>query len=136
MTIVGVPREVKTGRAPGRDHARRRRTSWRTAASPCSSSPAPGVDSSITDDEYRGAGAEIVDDRGGGLGRAEHGPQGEGAAGATSSRHLRPGLVLFTYLHLAAYPEVADALLDAKATGHRVRDGADSQRARCRCSRR
>ncbi len=31
--------------------------------------------------------------------------------------HLRPGLVLFTYLHLAAYPAVADALLEQKVTG-------------------
>ncbi len=31
--------------------------------------------------------------------------------------HLRPGLVLFTYLHLAAYPEVADALLEHGVTG-------------------
>ena len=30
---------------------------------------------------------------------------------------LRPGLVLFTYLHLAAYPVVADALLEKKVTG-------------------
>ena len=30
---------------------------------------------------------------------------------------LRPGLVLFTYLHLAAYPKVADALLEHKVTG-------------------
>jgi alanine dehydrogenase len=30
---------------------------------------------------------------------------------------LRPGLVLFTYLHLAAYPEVADALLTHGITG-------------------
>ena len=29
---------------------------------------------------------------------------------------LRPDLVLFTYLHLAAYPEVAAALLEAKTT--------------------
>ncbi len=31
--------------------------------------------------------------------------------------HLRPGLVLFTYLHLAAYPKVADALLEHQVTG-------------------
>jgi hypothetical protein len=31
--------------------------------------------------------------------------------------HLRADLVLFTYLHLAAYPEVADALLAAGTTG-------------------
>ena len=30
---------------------------------------------------------------------------------------MRPGLVLFTYLHLAAYPDVADALLERKVTG-------------------
>jgi alanine dehydrogenase len=30
--------------------------------------------------------------------------------------HLRPDLVLFTYLHLAAYPAVADALLGAGTT--------------------
>jgi alanine dehydrogenase len=30
---------------------------------------------------------------------------------------LRPGLVLFTYLHLAAYPKVAQALLDERVTG-------------------
>ncbi len=30
--------------------------------------------------------------------------------------YLRPDLVLFTYLHLAAYPEVADALLAARST--------------------
>ncbi|WP_420453426.1 alanine dehydrogenase [Ilumatobacter sp.] len=31
-------------------------------------------------------------------------------------RHLRDDLTLFTYLHLAAYPEVADALLDSGTT--------------------
>src|SRR5207245_719254 len=30
---------------------------------------------------------------------------------------LRPDLILFTYLHLAAYPDVARALLDAGTTG-------------------
>ena len=32
-------------------------------------------------------------------------------------RHLRPDQVLFTYLHLAAYPDVADALLEAGTVG-------------------
>jgi alanine dehydrogenase len=32
-------------------------------------------------------------------------------------RHLRPDLVLFTYLHLAAYPEVARALIDSRTIG-------------------
>jgi alanine dehydrogenase len=30
---------------------------------------------------------------------------------------MRPGQVLFTYLHLAAYPKVADALLERQVTG-------------------
>ena len=49
---------------------------------------------------------------------------------------LRPGLVLFTYLHLAAYPEVADALLEHEVDRDRVRDGAARRTRACRCSRR
>jgi alanine dehydrogenase len=73
-----------------------------------------GEDSSISDDEYKGAGASLV-----------------GEVDAWSAElvvkvkepqpweyaHLRPELVLFTFLHLAAYPEVAAALLDAGSTG-------------------
>ncbi|MGH9224692.1 MAG: alanine dehydrogenase [Acidimicrobiales bacterium] len=72
-----------------------------------------GVDSSISDREYTASGAAIVD--------------AEDAWGAdivvkvkepqpAEYAYLRPDLTLFTYLHLAAYPEVADALLSAKAT--------------------
>ena len=49
---------------------------------------------------------------------------------------LRPGLVLFTYLHLAAYPEVADALLDARGRRRSPTRRCSSRSARCRCSRR
>jgi alanine dehydrogenase len=44
-------------------------------------------------------------------------------------RHLRPGLVLFTYLHLAAYPDVAHALIDARtvAIGYETVQRADGQ---------
>jgi alanine dehydrogenase len=75
-----------------------------------------GAGSSITDDDYRGAGAEIAssaDDvwaRAGLVLKVKE-PQAEELA------QLRPGLVLFTYLHLAAYPEVADALLTRQVTG-------------------
>jgi alanine dehydrogenase len=75
-----------------------------------------GQDSSITDADYRAAGAEIVptaDDVWGGadvvLKVKEPQPSELGS--------LRPGLVLFTYLHLAAYPDVARALLDSKTIG-------------------
>jgi alanine dehydrogenase len=74
-----------------------------------------GAGSSIPDDAYRGAGAEItagadVWERAGLVLKVKE-PQPEEFA------LLRPGLVLFTYLHLAAYPEVADALLTAKVVG-------------------
>lgn len=73
-----------------------------------------GSGSSITDDEYAAAGAELVnvDEL---WARAElvckvKEPQAE------EFERMRPGLVLFTYLHLAAYPQVADALLARQVT--------------------
>ena len=69
-----------------------------------------GLGSSITDAEYVAAGASMVD--------------ADGAWAAelvvkvkepqpSEWPHLRDDLLLATYLHLAAYPEVATALLDA-----------------------
>jgi alanine dehydrogenase len=74
-----------------------------------------GADSSITDDEYRRAGAEIVPtaaevwERAGLVCKVKEPLASEFA-------HFRPGLVLFTYLHLAAYPRVAEALVDGGVT--------------------
>src|ERR1700687_3281294 len=99
--IVGVPREVKTD-----EH--------RVAITPDGVSEMrhhgvsvlverdAGTGSSITDDDYRGAGAEIVDTAADVWGRAGlvikvKEPQ------VSELGFLRPGLVLFTYLHLAAY---------------------------------
>jgi alanine dehydrogenase len=75
-----------------------------------------GVGSSISDDDYRAAGAEIVTGADDVWARAElvlkvKEPQPD------ELPRLRPGLVLFTYLHLAAYPHVADALLEQRVTG-------------------
>jgi alanine dehydrogenase len=75
-----------------------------------------GAESSLPDDAYRRAGAEIVTDTADVWDRADmvckvKEPQPDEFA------HLRPDLTLFTYLHLAAYPEVADALLAAGTTG-------------------
>ena len=74
-----------------------------------------GIGSSIHDDDYRAAGADIAtaEDV---WARADlvlkvKEPQPE------EFDRLRPGLVLFTYLHLAAYPAVADALLEHRVTG-------------------
>jgi alanine dehydrogenase len=75
-----------------------------------------GADSSIPDDDYRRAGATIVEsaaevwERAGLVCKVKE-PQ------PSEYEHFRPGLVLFTYLHLAAYPEVAQALLDGGVTG-------------------
>jgi alanine dehydrogenase len=75
-----------------------------------------GTGSSFADDDYARAGAEVVATADELWERAElvlkvKEPQPDEFAG------LRPGLVLFTYLHLAAYPAVADALLARRVTG-------------------
>lgn len=73
-----------------------------------------GEGCSITDADYVAAGAVIV-------------PTADDAWGMdmvvkvkepqeSEFGYLRPDLTLFTYLHLAAYPKVADALLAAKTT--------------------
>lgn len=75
-----------------------------------------GVDSSIPDDDYRRAGATIVDSAAEVWERADLVCKVKEPLEAEFA-HFRPGLVLFTYLHLAAYPKVADALLAASVTG-------------------
>ncbi len=75
-----------------------------------------GADSAIGDDEYRAAGAEIVAEAASVWARAGmvikvKEPQPEEFA------HLRADLVLFTYLHLAAYPLVATELIEHRTTG-------------------
>jgi alanine dehydrogenase len=111
---VGVPREVKDG-----EH--------RVALTPDGVhelavhdvavlvEAGAGADSRLDDREYRDAGAEIVPGTDDLWERSElvlkvKEPQEE------ELPRLRPGLVLFTYLHLAAYPRVADALLERKVT--------------------
>src|SRR5688572_21304525 len=74
-----------------------------------------GTGSRVTDDEYRDAGATVVGDAATVWGDADvvckvKEPQPD------EFPMLRPGLILFTYLHLAAYPDVAKALCDAQVT--------------------
>ncbi len=112
---VGVPREVKEGEhrvamTPDGVHE------LVAAGAPVLVEAGAGVDSSIADDDYRRAGAEIVTGADDVWGRADivmkvKEPKQEEFA------LMRDGLVLFTYLHLAAYPAVADALLDRGVTG-------------------
>ena len=111
-SVVGIPRELKDGEL-------------RVAVTPDGVRElvahghrvlvehAAGVGSSITDDELEAAGAELVsvdDVWAADLVVKVKEPQPE------EFHRLRPDLVLFTYLHLAAYPEVATALLEAKTT--------------------
>jgi len=115
VLTVGVPREVKEGEhrvalTPDGVHE------LASHGAPVLVEAGAGADSSITDDDYRRAGAEVVGSADDIWGRAElvlkvKEPQEEELA------RMRPGLVLFTYLHLAAYPEVADALLERKVVG-------------------
>jgi alanine dehydrogenase len=75
-----------------------------------------GAGARISDDEYRGAGAEIV------AGAAEVWERSSLVCKVKEPQDeelplLRDGLVLFTYLHLAAYPDVAKALCAAGVTG-------------------
>lgn len=75
-----------------------------------------GVNSAIEDADFAGAGAEIVPSVDELWERAElvckvKEPQPE------EYPRMRDGQVLFTYLHLAAYPDVAKALLARKVTG-------------------
>jgi alanine dehydrogenase len=125
--VVGVPRETKT------DEHRVAITpdgvlEMTHRDVPVVIEAGAGSDSGISDDDYRGAGAELVTNADAVWERADlmlkvKEPQPD------EFRHLRPGLVLFTYLHLAAYPDVASALIDARtiAIGYETVQRADGQ---------
>lgn len=75
-----------------------------------------GVGSSLTDDEYRQAGAQIVSSA------AELWSKSDLVVKVKEPQpseysFLRPGLVLFTYLHLAPLPELTDKLLECRVSG-------------------
>jgi alanine dehydrogenase len=75
-----------------------------------------GEGSSISDDEYVRAGARIVDSA------AEVWTKADLVAKVKEPQpaeypFFRPGLVLFTYLHLAPLPELTDRLLESKVSG-------------------
>ena len=75
-----------------------------------------GVGASIPDDAYRSAGAEIVATAEDTWGRADLVCKVKEPK-PSEFAYLRDDLTLFTYLHLAAYPEVAKALCRAGTTG-------------------
>ena len=115
MLTVGVPKEIKTAEHRVAMTPDGVRELERHGVAVFVETGA-GAGASIPDADYAAAGADDRADRGRRLGAAA-GREGEGAAGRRSSRFLRADLTLFTYLHLAAYPEVAKALLAAGTTG-------------------
>lgn len=75
-----------------------------------------GAGSAISDDAYKRAGARLAPDPETVWGEADlvckvKEPQ------PTELSLMRPGQILFTYLHLAAYPDVATALVERGVTG-------------------
>jgi alanine dehydrogenase len=110
--IVGVPTEVKDSEhrvALTPDGVRELSAHGHTVVVESGA----GEGSSITDAEFRAAGADVgstADAWGAELVVKVKEPQ------AGEYDRLRPGSTLVTYLHLAAYPEVAEALLSHKVT--------------------
>lgn len=114
IETVGVPREVKTAEhrvAMTPDGVRE----FERHGIEVVVEAGAGDGASISDDDYRRAGARISADVGEVWGQQMvvkvKEPRPEEFA------HLRADLTLFTYLHLAAYPEVARALVAAGTTG-------------------
>jgi alanine dehydrogenase len=72
--------------------------------------------SSISDNDYKAAGAEVVGSAADLWSRADMVVKVKEPI-KTEFQHLRDNLVLFTYLHLAPLPELTDELLRKKVTG-------------------
>jgi alanine dehydrogenase len=109
--IVGVPKEIK-------DHETRVAlvpsgvTALREAGHRVLVETKAGLGSSIPDQDYASAGAEIVS-------AADVWQKAELVAKvkepqATEYGYFRPGLILFTYLHLAPLPELTRKLVESK----------------------
>src|SRR6476469_5075609 len=110
---VGVPREVKTAEHRVAMTPDGVRELERHGIQVCVEAGA-GEGAAITEENYVAAGADIVPTAADAWAQQMvvkvKEPQGDELA------MLRPDLTLFTYLHLAAYPEVAAALVAAKTT--------------------
>jgi alanine dehydrogenase len=111
--LIGLPKEIKDGEnrvglTPGAVKALTRRGHRVLVES------GAGMGSFLTDEEYRSAGAEIVS-------AAADAWDAEMIVKvkepiASEYRYLRPGKILFTYLHLAADRPLTDVLLESGIT--------------------
>ena len=119
MRSASRPRSRPTSTA---SRSRRRAcASWPRAGTRCSSRPGAGDGSAITDEQFRAQGAAIVPDADAVFAEAElvlkvKEPQPEEVA------LLRAEQTLFTYLHLAAEPELARGPDGLGRDLHRLRD--------------
>ncbi|MDR3698450.1 MAG: alanine dehydrogenase [Candidatus Sulfopaludibacter sp.] len=113
--VIGVPKEVK-------DHETRVGlvpavvTALREAGHEVLVETHAGEGSSLTDREYMQAGAHILNSAAEVWNKADlvvkvKEPQ------PSEYAFFRPGLILFTYLHLAPLPELTDRLLDSRVNG-------------------
>src|ERR1051326_5172173 len=113
--IIGVPKEVKdhetrVGLVPGGA------TALREAGHEVLVQSTAGEGSALTDPEYAAGGATILPTAAEVWRRADlvvkvKEPQQQEYA------YLRPGLILFTYLHLAPLPELTNHMLEARVSG-------------------
>ncbi|MBN1945826.1 MAG: alanine dehydrogenase [Bradymonadales bacterium] len=112
--IIGVPKEIKVheyrvGMVPGGVKTfveRGHRVLIERGA---------GLGSSIRDEDYRAAGGVIVQDAEEVWGQAEMIVKVKEPIEPETSR-MRPGQILYTYLHLAAVPELALRLIESQVT--------------------
>lgn len=112
--IIGVPKEIKdreyrVGMVPAGVRT------LTTAGHRVLLETGAGQGSDISDLEYQRAGAEIVTGAEAVYGRAEMVVKVKEPIEA-EYHFLRPGLILFTYLHLAPLPELTEALIDKGVT--------------------
>src|SRR5262245_55916059 len=115
LMIIGVPREIK-------DHETRVGlvpsgvTALREAGHEVLVETHAGEGSALTDREYMQAGAHIVD-RAAELWRKADLIVKVKEPQKAEYEFFRPGLILFTYLHLAPLPELTDRLIASKVNG-------------------
>jgi len=112
--IIGVPKEIKdkefrVGIVPA--GVRQLAASGHTVLIESGA----GLGSGISDQEYEAAGAKLVHDAATLFGGAELVMKVKEPL-AREYGYLRPGLILFTYLHLAPLPELTQTLLDKQIT--------------------
>lgn len=112
--IIGIPREIKSGEYRVSLYPAAIRELTRAGHRALVEAGA-GRGSGFADEEYQAAGAELLADAGEIWATADlvikvKEPQ------ASEFAYLRPGLLLFTYLHLAAERAVAEALLASETS--------------------